>query len=517
MQSRSTTAPLTREALSRMSLDELQRLYRKLDLYYSFLEQSFNRGNLERFLERVIQWPEEVKYLPTLRHVREWCSLIRVHDKLLVEASRDHFKSSFFSFALPLFWVQSVERPQDAFGVALFAYSEAQSAKYVKRIRQEIEGNPTLRWLMPRSKSCVWDATTLDMSNGCWIESYGFGSAFRGRHPRKIVVDDPCKESGLGAMSVEQQISFFCGSLIPAVKRKGMGQLIVTGNPVDQKDFLEWLEGNKAFETRKYPVYDEQMRPLAPEHYDAGAIEDKRAAIPAHVFAREYMLQRVSSEDAPFREEWFKFYRQEDICAMPLYRVMTIDPALSSTGDNTACVVTGTAINDKTHVLDFMLYRGDLDTGVSRIVDMMEVHRPDFIGFENFALQNIYKTLLETEIRRRGLYFNIQEVGRDSRKKKAARIESLQPSISSGKLLFLREHKRLIDQFVLWRPLSKSNDDDGIDALSWQVPLWRRPFESGRPQAAPRPGTFDAVFQQIRRERAAGSWLGRLFEDMGAA
>lgn len=500
-----------------MSLDELRTLSEKLGIYSAWLERSLARGTLESFIEKVIQWPEEAKYLAGLSHVREWCSLVRGFDKLLVEASRDHFKSSFFSFALPLFWVQLVENPRDSYGIALFAYSEAQSAKYIKRIRQEIESNPWLKWLLPKSRSNVWDATTLDMSNGCWIESYGFGSAFRGRHPRKIIVDDPCKESGMGAMSVEQQVQFFCGSLIPAVKKKGMGQLIVTGNPVDTKDFLEWLENNKAFERRRYPVYDEQMRPLAPEHYDAAAIEDKRQAIPAHVFAREYMLQRVSAEDAAFREEWFRYYKPEDICGMPLYRVMTIDPALSPKGDNTACVVTGTSLGDKTHVLDFMLFRGDLDTGVSRIVDMMVAHRPDYIGFENFALQNMYKALIEAEVKKRALYFNIQEVGRDSRKKKAVRIESLQPAVSSGKLLFLKEHKRLIDQFLLWRPNAKDNDDDGIDALSWQVPLWRKPFGIDPPKKDASPGTFDAVFDQIRRDKICGTWLGRMFEDMGNA
>lgn len=508
---------ITRQAVSRMSRSELQTLSEKLGTYSKWLERSLARAALETFLEKVIQWPEEIAYLPKLRHVREWCSLVRQHDKLLVEASRDHFKSSFFSFALPLFWVQLVERREDAFGIALFAYSENQAAKHIKRMRQEIESNPWLRWLLPKSKSSVWDASTLDMDNGCWIESYGFGSAFRGRHPRKIIVDDPCKESGMGSMSIDQQVQFFCGSLIPAVKKKGMGQIIVTGNPVDQNDFLKWLEGNKAFERRLYPVYDAQMNPLAPEHYDVTAIEDKRTTIPAHVFAREYMLQRVSSEDAVFKEEWFRYYQREDIAGQPLYRVMTIDPALSSQGDNTACVVSGVSLSDKTYVLDFLLHRGELDVGVSKIVDMMVAHHPDFIGFENFALQNMYKALLEAEIKRRGLYFNVQEVGRDSRKKKSARIEALQPFVAGGKLLFLKEHKRLVDQFLLWRPASRTNDDDGIDALAWQPSLWRKPFAVETEKHSADPGTFDFAFEQIRRDRTNSTLLSRMFEDMGYA
>ncbi len=513
--SRSTTRPPTPPALKALTSDELRKLCAKLETSLNWYELSLAREKLLPFMQKIVVWPEEINYIHELDHIQEWVKLVETHDKLVVEASRDHFKSTFFSFVLPLFWTQRVRDPKEAFGIAMFAYSDAQSQKYIKRIRQEIETNPWLKHLLPKSKSSVWDSTTLDMSNGCWIESYGFGSSFRGRHPKKVLVDDPCKDSGTGSMSIEQQIQFFSGVIIPALKKRGEGQIIVTGNPVDKIDFLEWLENNKAFTFRKYPALNENDEPLAPRHYDRAAIEDKRSVIPPHIFAREYMLKRVSSADARFKPEWITYYDPKDLEGKPLYRVMTIDPAMSPTGDNLAGVVTGTDNKGNVYVLECVLFRGNLDAGVSRMVDLMVTHQPDFIGCEVFAMQALYKVHLEQEVQRRGLYFNLQEVGRDSKKKKAARIESLQPILSQKRLQFTRDQQKLIGQLLLWDPISKSNDDDGIDALSWQVPIWRKPGDDTvTVREEPGAGTFAEAFEQIRTRQMDANYLTRLFSDM---
>lgn len=507
-----------------MTTPALQKLSSELKASLDWCKKFLEKDTLTGFMEQTLQLPEEINYMPRLDHIQEWVRLVEQYDKLLVEASRDHFKSTFFSFALPLYWVSKVKRPGDAFGIAMFAYSDTQSQKYIKRIRQEIEGNPQLKWLLPKSKSSVWDSTTLDMSNGCWIESYGFGSSFRGRHPKKVLIDDACKDSGSGAMSLDQQIQFMSGVVIPALKKKGQGQIIVTGNPVDKVDFLAWLEENKAFHFRKYPALNDKDEPLAPRHYDRAAIEDKRMMIPTHIFAREYMLKRVSSADARFKPEWISYYSPEDhrvdhsnpsMGTIPLYKVMTIDPALSPSGDYLAAVVTGTTNKGYTDVLDSSFFRGDLDVGVSRLVDMMERNQPDYIGCEVFAFQSIYKVLIEREIRRRGLYFQIQEVGRDSKKKKSARIESLQPALARRVLRFRKEDARLVEELLLWDPISKTNQDDGIDALAWQVPLWRKPGgEAGPVRAQIVPGSFNDAFERIRMAQGDNDYISQLFSDM---
>ncbi len=148
--------------------------------------------------------------------------------------------------------------------------------------------------------------------------------------------------------------------------------------------------------------------------------------------------------------------------------------------------------------------------------DMMERNAPDFIGCEVFAFQSMYKIWLEEEIAKRGLNFMVQEVGRDSKKKKFARIEALQPKISQGKLLFRHVDKPVIDELLLWDPKSKTNDDDLIDALAWQVGLWSRPYgDDVEPVDDAPPGSFNEALEQMRADRS-GHYLVKLFEDMGS-
>ncbi len=439
------------------------------------------------------------------------------HQKLLVEASRDHFKSTFFSFGYPLWLVQRSRDPKSAFGVALFSYSEAQAQKNLKRVRIEIEANPHLEWLMPKKNAYVWDSATLDMSNDCYIEAHGFGSSFRGRHPKIVIIDDPSKDEGMGSMSLDQQIAFFSGVIVPASKRGS--QIIITGNPVDKKDFLGWVEANPSFGNSKffYPVRNDKGEPLAPQHYDDKAIEEKRSMIPAHFFAREYMLKRVSPQDCRFKEEWIRYYDPEKLGDQrSLYRIMTIDPAIKPGGDAMAAVVTGTDISGNSYVVDRLSWRGDFKTGISLLCDMMQRNMPNHIGIETFAFQRMYKVWLEEELRNRDLSFYIEELSLGSKvAAKAMRIESLQPKLAAGKLFFRHSDKPLIDQLILWNPDSKHNDDDEIDALAWQVNLWRRPFDHAKAEPSERykPNTMGRAIDEINAW-TPNHYLARLFQDL---
>ena len=435
------------------------------------------------------------------------------HRRLVVEAARDHGKSWTFSYAWPLFNVQRARaggagEPQS---IALISYSEEQARKNLARIRKAIEARKELQWLIPESKAYVWDAGMLNTSNDCVIEAFGFGSSIRGGHYHKVIVDDPSKDHG--TMSLDDQINFFFGVIMPAVRRDG--QIVVTGNPVGKKDLLEQFESAKGWNVFKYPAIDADGKALWPEQYTVADIEQRRLETPApHIFLREYMLKRVSANDAKFRQEWIRYYDEKKIAGRPLFKCMTIDPALSPGGDYLAAVVTGTDHDDNTYVIDRLKFRGDFKSGISLLCDMMLRNSPHEIGFENFAFQKMYKIWLEEEMVKRKVNFFIKEVGRDSKRTKAMRIEGLQPKLAGGKLYFRREDSELIDQFLLWDPASKNNDDDLIDALAWQVGLWRRPYDERGflPSSdSPRPGTFAEALDESRHGQ--DTWIGKLFED----
>ena len=425
-----------------------------------------------------------------------------------MEAARDHGKSYVFSYSWPLFSIKSVRDSTKPVHIALISYSEDQAKKNLRNIRKAIENKDELKWLMPTSNAYVWDASMLMCSNDCTIEAFGFGSSVRGGHYHKIIVDDPTKDHF--SMSLAEQENFLFGVILPALRRGG--QLVVCGNPVDKQDLLARLDENKEFKNKKYPAINERGEALWPERYPLEELERRRREIPTHIFAREYLLKRVSAADAKFKQDWIHYYEDEKLAGRPLFKVMTIDPAISPGGDALAAIVTGTDVKEDTYVLDRFSYRGDFKTGVGMLCDMMVINSPNKIGFENFAFQRMYKVWLEDELRRRGLSFYIEEVGRDSKRTKAMRIESLQPKLAQGKLYFKRDHAKIVDQLLLWDPLSKTNDDDEIDALAWQVGMWRAPFEDGVIESdRPKAGTFAEALEELHS--GDRGYINKLFED----
>lgn len=446
----------------------------------------------------------------------EWWKLLKENLNLVIQASRDHGKSWLFSYGWPLFLVQRIRGGAAPINIALISYSEEQAKKNLVRIRKAIESRPALKWLQPKLKSYTWDSGLLNCSNDCTIEAFGFGSSIRGGHYHLVLIDDPSKDHG--TMSLEEQENFFYGVILPAVRRGG--QIAVIGTPVGKKDIILSIESNSEFESFKFPCWDKDFKPLWPEQYRLEDLRTRQRQMPTHIFAREYMLLRVSAEDAKFKEEWIKYYEARELVddktggALTLYKIMTIDPAISPGGDALAAVVTGTDSYGNTYVLDRMGFRGAFQDGVAQLCEMMQRNQPEFIGIETFAFQRMYKTWLEEELRTRRLTFHIEELGRDTKKSKAMRIESLQPKIHQGRLFFRKdEDKPIVDQLLLWDPLSKHNDDDEIDALAYQVPLWRGPFGEEDQQGEILPGSFNEAFEQLRTGHSR-NFIDKLFSDM---
>ena len=432
-----------------------------------------------------------------------------------MEAARDHGKSFVFSYAWPLFNIQKIKEGMQPENIALISYSEDQAKKNLARVRKAIDSKHELNWLYPKSKAYVWESSMLNMSNDCTLETFGFGSSVRGGHYHRIIVDDPTKDHF--SMDLDEQENFFFGVIIPAL-RKG-GQLVVTGNPVAKKDLLAKLESNAEFKTFFYPALNSLDEPLWPEQYAKEDIEARRRQIPIHIFLREYMLKRVSAADAKFKQDWIHYYESKDLEKKALYKIMTIDPAISPGGDALAAVVTGTDTKDNTFVLERMAFRGQFQQGIDLLCDLMQRHSPQEIGFETFSFQKMYKIWLEDAMKRRDIYFYIKEIGRDSKKTKAMRIEALQPKLAQGKLFFTKEQHSLVDQLLLWDPLSRNNDDDEIDALAYQVGMWRRPYDTedengyANPNSSDiKPGTFAAALQEMTEGKQSG-YISKLFED----
>lgn len=408
-----------------------------------------------------------------------------------MEAARDHGKSHFFSYGLPLWLVNKVQPGDPPVYIALGSYSEEQANKNLKKIRNAVEDIPSLRWLKSRKKSAVWDVSELNFSNGSEIRTFGVGSSVRGGHFHHVIFDDPSKDHW--TIGLEQQKNFLFGVVSPAVRRGG--QLLVTGTPVDLQDLLWILEENEKFPVFKYPALDKDNKPLWEDQYTYEDLMDRKGMIGSYLFAREYMLKRLNSEDAQFKQEWIKYYDKKP--DLPAYRIMSVDPTLEGK-DSMGIVVTDTTAKMKTYVVFSGKFKGTVQEAIETMFELYDKYKPDVFGIETFVFQRILKLWLEMEQEKRGIYFPIIELEKEGvRKTYKARMMSLQPRIQSGDIMFREgEDDDLVTELLCWDPESKTNTDDIMTALAHQVPLLERPNEAvSRPRDIE--GTFKEAFDNM--------------------
>lgn len=455
-------------------------------------------------------------FLKTYRHIQEWYNHLLRYKRLGIEAARDHFKSWTFSYSYPLWLTDRVDNKQEEpVHIALLSYSEDQAGSNLQRIRQKIESDRSLSYLKPTRKSYTWDIHELNCSNGCLIKAFGFGSSMRGGHFHYMLIDDPTKDHW--TMSLEEQENFLYGVAVPATRKDG--QMVVTGNPVDLKDVLWLIENNPAFSVFKYPVLNAGNEPLCPEHYDMNTIRLKKSIIPAHIFSREFMLQRVSPDTAAFKQEWFEdqWYeeppRNSDKSIKQLFIVMTVDPSITEGGDAMGIVVTGTDDLNKTYTLDRCSFHGTVEQGVNKIFEWHMKWNPDTFGIETFIFQKIYKLWIEKEMLKRNHFFGVVELERSEgmRKSKNMRILALTPKIQAGHIYFRPEHRPLVDQALAFNPNSKYNIDDELEALAYQVPLWQAPSVDTKERNLE--GTFQGALDKLKSRQNAG-YVANMFDDL---
>lgn len=417
-------------------------------------------------------------------HFSEWVELVGKYTRLLLIASRDHGKSTFLS---NLFITDSVVK-KPGLEVLLMSYSEAQVHKLMASVKDNFEKKAPLTSLKTSDEGS-WSTSKLRLRNGSKIDSLTFGSSGRGGHYDLVIVDDPVKD--YGGMDPDEQEDYFRRAVTPMVKPDG--QLIVAGNYVYDNDLIERLEKNPAYYVAKYPAIT-NGKALWPQRWPIDKLEARRLEVTDYAFSREYLLQKVSIGSGFFDRKKIKFY---DPAKLPerMAKVISVDPALSLNGDYTAIVVTGTAEDKKTYVLDYANLRtDDVQAMIDEIFRLQNLYSAPYIQIETIGFQKLLKHWLYDAMREKNQHFGIEEI-RTHTKSKQARIMALQPRIEAGSLLFHPSAQtELIGQLCAF---PKGLHDDLIDALCFQIGKWDAPgpmeqvapynsFEWWKEQATPK-------------------------------
>lgn len=432
-------------------------------------------------------------------HFKEWAHLTESEKRLLIIASRDHGKTTFFDRILP---ISRILRAKKKYEILLVSYSDAQVMKIGGAIKETFDGNPQLKAFSPRSEE-DWSKSRMKFKDGSVIDTLTFGSSGRGGHYDLVLIDDPVKD--FGGMNPEDQLQYMTRSLTPMVKPDG--QIIMTGNYVYDGDLIDKTEKNPVYKTKLYPaarvVNGRMVDPLWPEYWNIERLEARRKEIESSEdpfgFSKEYLLEKIDPKAQFFKRDMFKRY---DPLKLPerMSRVGSWDPAISLDGDFNAMMVTGTDEKGKSYLLDYALMKSD---DVQALVDEMfrltVAHQLPYWLLEEIGFQKLLKHWIYEKMREENLHFGIEAV-KTHTKSKQARIMALQPRIAAGSLLFHpTAQEDVVTQFLTF---PRGLNDDAPDALSFQIEAWDKPREA----TIKAPKNSFAWWQQKANEVQSPDW-----------
>jgi hypothetical protein len=397
------------------------------------------------------------KWLP---HYNDW-EIIAIHDRhALIQAPRGHGKSTFWSFAVPLWDVIRGEAD-----VVLISYSEDQVKRLIRNIRMEVESNPYLEQLRPSTKE-LWGMEELWFADGGHIKGLGFGTSSRGLHPKRIVVDDPLKD--LGGMSDEDQERAYFG-VITGMEMSST-QTVTVGTPVSYGDLLEKLEAVNLYTKWKKPAIDDNGKPLCPELFSNEILSQRKEIMGSINFAREYLLQRIDPATQPFKRDYETFYSE---VPPNLARTVTVcDPAYSEKdGDATAIVTVSFTHGNHAYVRDAREIRKD-DPGavVNELFKVIGAYEPDAVGIERRKGEAISYSFEERRTREGRWDFQYVELshGGISKGDRMNKVGGLIPRWEARAVHVHKSQERLLQELYAFRfdDLTKGHDDL-VDALAY--------------------------------------------------
>ncbi len=408
-----------------------------------------------------------VKFLKLkwFKYYDDWERMVREDSRDDIQAHRGSGKSIFWGLAVPLWDV--IRGPEDGSDPEdiLISYSEDQVRRLIRQIRVEVESNDYLEALRPSTKE-IWGTDQLSFPNGYMVSGLGFGTSSRGKHPRRLIIDDPLKD--MGGMSQEDQERAYFGVITGMAMPKT--QIHTIGTPVSYGDLFTKLEANPVYKHWKGPALDKTGTILCPDLFTKEILDQRRLEMGSINFAREYMLERIDPATQPFKNEFEILYTEPP---SNFARIVTVcDPAYSETdGDATAIVTVGFTHGNHAYVLDAKEVRRE-DPGkiVDELFRTIATWKPEAVGIERRKGEAVSYSFNERRTRENRWDFEYVELshGGISKGDRAKMVGGLIPRWEARAVHIHKAQTRLLTELYQFRFDDQTKGhDDLVDALAY--------------------------------------------------
>jgi len=399
--------------------------------------------------------------------------------------SREHFKSSILSFALPI-W-QILQSPEER--IAIFSHTRVLAKSHLRRIKHELEQNTLLHRAFPDIfyDNPFKDAPKWSEDEGLYVkrkknfpeasfEAWGLvDSSPIGKHFSVMVYDDIITDRTVNSPDMVKKATDAFRLSLNLGTRDGTKRMI--GTRFSFKDSYGELMKQKKWKPRVYPaeVDEEGVRKRCgiPVFLTEDELTEKYETQGEYIYSAQMLQDPTAESMQGFKEYWLKYWRS-DRPYMNLYIV--VDPAGSKKkgSDYTVMCVIGTDSLRNYWLVDMIRDRLSMSQKWQKLKELIQSWGVKDVGYEKVGMQSDIDYINQMQ-EEEGVYFNI--IPLQARSAKTERIKALQPYFQKGRFIIPRsliyktedgDIEDLTEVFVReeYIPFPYSPHDDVLDAMS---------------------------------------------------
>ena len=401
------------------------------------------------------------------------------HQLIAIAAPRGFGKTAISNLLLPAKKILF----RDKKFIVPISNTNAQAVLQAENLKRELTTNPIIRNLFGEMKSASFSKEMWITSSGTAVFPRGAGQQVRGvnfdsNRPDLILLDDFENPEDVRNEQTRKKLKeWFFADVLNSVDRSKNWQVIIVGTVLHEDSLLENLLSDPNWHSVRLEICDDNYKSNWPDFLSDEAVkklaDSYRAQGLLDVFYREYRNIPISTEDAIFRQDYFKYYDEAEERfheKQGLETFLLIDPAKTVKVHSAESAIVVVSIDLKSgciYIRDVVadkMYPNDL---YEHMFAMAYKYRARAIGIEVNSLNEFITYPIKNEMIRRGQFFELIEL--KPRGKKEDRIAAMVPFYRQGFVYHNKNCAQGLEAQLLSFPRCRRFDI--IDALAYFVEM----------------------------------------------
>ena len=417
--------------------------------------------------------------------------------KKVVECTRGASKSTLIGvyYLLYCIWKGRKYNHGDVSVIVYIMDSVQKASAQISRILYTIEDSPQLQEILQITRSTMGNDPTIEFYNKdrkqrIKLVGRGSGQSVRGinfmnKRPDWIIFDDIESEESAGTKENRDKLkNWFFGNVMPA-GIPGKTEFTFIGTPLHEDALLMNLVDSDTWLTIQLPIAEsfpiEKGEDLVScwedrftEEFIIDSFNSYKELGKADLWFQEHMLVIAPSEGLLYNMDNIKRYSsadmQQNLGKLTFYISLDLAVSERTTADYTAISVIGVNENNHWFLVDGTYGRFKPDDTIDKLFAYVAKYRPYAVVFEGVAFQMAMKTFIQNEMVKRGIFFSIEMVRRNTQKLSV--LKAFQPIIELGRFWIPNDIMENFTEELLNEMRMITNDkilarhDDLIDSIA---------------------------------------------------